>query len=109
MRKKRSQLCTTTFMFDVHYDPKHISVDQIGAMLNQLLRVGWHGAATWDSLGVIVGETKTIPLARCQDCTRVCAVENLEEIRNLDMRVEAGEPMPAGQCPVCGALCQLIK
>lgn len=107
MRKKR-KLCTTTFMFDVHYDPKRINLTKIGAALNRLVGMLEFGAADVDALGVIAGETRTIPLARCQDCTRVCAEENLEEIQDLSIRVDAGEPMPAGQCPACGALCQLI-
>jgi len=108
MRKKRSKLCTTTFMFDVHYDSKRINLAKIGAALNRLVSTLEFGAADVDGLGVIAGETKTISLARCQDCTRVFAEENLEEIRHLDTRVHPGEPMPAGQCPACGALCQLI-
>jgi hypothetical protein len=42
----------------------------------------------------------------CQNCD--FATEDggdLLPIQDLHMRVEPGEPIPAGECPECGALC----
>lgn len=47
--------------------------------------------------------------AQCQNCDWVGAKEALGEIVGLHMRVSAGEPMPAGECPACGALAHLIN
>lgn len=48
--------------------------------------------------------------ARCQDCTKVWAINklvSLDKVPSLLSRVSPGELMPAGACPDCGALCQL--
>jgi hypothetical protein len=42
----------------------------------------------------------------CQDCDWRGPDEDLREIKDLHQRVEPGEPMPSGECPACGALCQ---
>lgn len=44
--------------------------------------------------------------SQCQNCLKVWDDEDLDEIKDLEMRVESGEPMPSGECPECGALCQ---
>lgn len=46
-------------------------------------------------------------LARCDDCRRVWATGDLVRINDFWDRVNAGEIMPSGQCPSCGALCHL--
>jgi len=49
---------------------------------------------------------------RCQDCGdqfRDDQVVPLDQVKNLLERVSPGEPMPSGECPECGALCQPIK
>lgn len=45
--------------------------------------------------------------AECGNCGGIFHQDQLAEIENLSERVQAGEPMPAGQCPLedCGALC----
>ena len=42
----------------------------------------------------------------CQDCGKVWKEKELLEVKNLSMRVAPEEPMPSGECPDCGALCQ---
>ena len=42
----------------------------------------------------------------CQNCGRVWEADELLEIADLSARVAAGEPVPSGECPACGALCQ---
>lgn len=43
--------------------------------------------------------------AKCADCGLVWGLADVDEIRDLYDRVAPGEPMPAGQCKKCGALC----
>lgn len=45
----------------------------------------------------------------CQNCAKVWRDSELKPIQDLSQRVEAGEPMPSGECPECGALCQPAK
>lgn len=49
------------------------------------------------------------PLSKCPNCERVFPQSSLKEIQDLGQRVTAGEPMPSGECPECGALCQLVE
>lgn len=48
-------------------------------------------------------------LSECQDCGGVFPQSRLKAIKDLGQRVEAGEPMPSGECPQCGALCQPVS
>jgi hypothetical protein len=43
----------------------------------------------------------------CQNCGKEWTKQELNEIaaRHLPERVSEGEPMPAGECPTCGANC----
>ncbi len=45
-------------------------------------------------------------LCRCQDCLWKGDQADTDPIDDLHERVSLGEPMPSGQCPECGALCQ---
>lgn len=45
----------------------------------------------------------------CQNCSRSWLEEQLEEVKDLSMRVAPGEPMPSGECPACGAVCHPKK
>jgi hypothetical protein len=45
----------------------------------------------------------------CQNCEMVWEADELNGIENIYERVEAGEPIPSGQCPDCGALCHPVK
>lgn len=42
--------------------------------------------------------------ARCDDCGRVTAVDDLNEPKRLTERLDPGGTVPAGECPHCGAL-----
>lgn len=44
--------------------------------------------------------------AECQNCKWQGSAEECNAIENLMERVAPGEPMPIGECPKCGALCQ---
>jgi len=47
---------------------------------------------------------------RCQDCNQIWLATDIDpEIPHLHERVGPGEPMPDGECPDCGALCQPVK
>lgn len=45
----------------------------------------------------------------CQCCGRLWHEENLNPVQDLLQRVDPGEPLPAGECPVCGAVCHQIE
>ena len=55
-------------------------------------------------LGDTVGKWKRT--SRCQNCGIRWDTEALGEIHDFWGRVSPGEPMPSGECPDCGALCQ---
>lgn len=46
--------------------------------------------------------------SRCSNCKRLFHTAELKKIKNVEDRVAAGEPMPSGDCPKCGALCHLF-
>jgi hypothetical protein len=47
------------------------------------------------------------PKHQCQNCERQFGEDELvNPIPDLGQRVAPGEPMPSGECPACGALCQ---
>jgi hypothetical protein len=48
------------------------------------------------------------PLSECQDCGGVFPQSKLKPVKDLHARVAPGEPMPSGECPECGAVCQPI-
>lgn len=43
----------------------------------------------------------------CQNCDWTGEEADCDPINDLQQRVAPGEPMPAGECPRCGSLCQL--
>lgn len=45
------------------------------------------------------------PKSKCQNCDEVFEDDELGVIKDIFERVEAGEPMPSGECPECGCLC----
>jgi len=47
------------------------------------------------------GEERT----ECQNCNWMGERKDCDPIDDILERVAPGEPMPAGQCPKCGALC----
>lgn len=47
--------------------------------------------------------------SECQDCGATWRDDRLKEIHHIFARVAPGEPMPSGECPACGALCQPIE
>jgi hypothetical protein len=46
-------------------------------------------------------------LSECQNCGESWHIDHLKDAQDLAQRVAPGEPMPAGECPACGALCHL--
>jgi hypothetical protein len=44
-------------------------------------------------------------LFECQNCGAVWPEHELLEVKDVLERVAPGEPMPAGECPKCGAVC----
>lgn len=50
-----------------------------------------------------------ITLHQCQNCDAIHPECALAPIQDLGQRVEPGEPMPSGECPDCGALCQPVS
>lgn len=59
----------------------------------------------------IVRDYFSAPVAKCENCGDWTGnpedVGGLAGVRDLLQRVEPGEPMPACECPECGALCHL--
>lgn len=45
----------------------------------------------------------------CQNCGKVSKAADLLDIEDLFQRIAVGEPVPSGECPKCGALCQPVK
>ncbi len=45
---------------------------------------------------------------RCDNCLRLWTEAELQPIKDVFERVAPGEPMPAGECPACGALCHAV-
>jgi hypothetical protein len=43
---------------------------------------------------------------RCQDCAWKGDETDCNAIEDLFEQMAPGEPMPSGECPTCGALCQ---
>ena len=43
----------------------------------------------------------------CENCD--WSGETVEPLRHADQRVAPGEPMPAGECPECGACCHELE
>lgn len=50
---------------------------------------------------------ESIPKTECDDCGYICLATELNSIEALWSRSEQGNPIPAGQCPKCGALSYL--
>ena len=49
------------------------------------------------------------PACECQDCEQRFPENKLNPIQDLYARVDPEEPMPAGECPECGALCHRVE
>jgi hypothetical protein len=45
----------------------------------------------------------------CDNCENIWPYDRLEAIADLTERIEAGGVVPAGECPVCGALCYPVR
>lgn len=55
------------------------------------------------------GKVADFKTFQCQNCLKVWNESKLKlEIPDLQERVLSGEPMPAGECPECGALCHQL-
>jgi hypothetical protein len=57
----------------------------------------------------IVPWLETKNKSRCQNCRRIWNPDELKHIKDIFERVDPGEPMPSGECPDCGALCEPLK
>jgi hypothetical protein len=66
------------------------------------------GSAELDDEDPDVLDVEGEGVAECADCGGRCGESDLQRIRHLTERVLPGEPMPAGECPDCGALCHLV-
>lgn len=49
--------------------------------------------------------TRAAQGAQCDNCGRAWSLGALEEVDDLDQRIDPGGIVPSGQCPDCGALC----
>lgn len=45
----------------------------------------------------------------CQNCDARLLADRLQPLKDVFKRVAPGEPMPAGECPECGAVCHEVK
>jgi hypothetical protein len=57
----------------------------------------------------VPGNTDAETVYECQDCGKRWLLDELKlDIPDIQQRVAPGEPMPAGECPDCGALCHEV-
>lgn len=54
-------------------------------------------------------KTQTVECANCGDTFEQDEIHPLEEVVDLNLRLDPGSEVPAGECPHCGALCYLIR
>jgi hypothetical protein len=47
--------------------------------------------------------------AKCDNCSKVWDLDDLEDPIDLNCKVDIGGEMPAGECPDCGSLAYKIK
>lgn len=47
--------------------------------------------------------------AACENCGREWPLDRLYPIKDIGQRAAPGEPMPAGECPECRAVCHLAE
>lgn len=67
------------------------------------------GEVAMDDEGAQVAGVDGAELHECQNCGMRWAEDDLRVVRHLTMRVLPGEPMPSGECPVCGAVCHPVE
>jgi hypothetical protein len=114
---RKQELAFTTLSLEVRYNPRKTDPESLASAFDTLLETAMSTPDILDDYGPIelaeegflppptLSETKSC----CQDCGAVWDNDDLEEIKHLEMRVDAGEPMPSGECPSCGALCQPLE
>lgn len=76
------------------------------------LESDWGSAADYmESVHAYFGEMRPVAceLHKCQNCEKEWHEDGLKDIRHLEQRVAAGEPMPSGECPECGCLCHALE
>lgn len=49
------------------------------------------------------------PLCRCGDCENLSLWKNLNDIKDIGQRINAGSVVPAGECQICGSLSYVIE
>lgn len=54
-------------------------------------------------------DTELGPRAQCQNCEAIWPESKLLDIEDFYDRVQPGEPMPSGECPLCRSLCQRLE
>lgn len=54
-------------------------------------------------------QAEASPRVECGNCDWTGRERDCDEIQDIGERVSAGETMPAGECPECGALCHLAE
>jgi hypothetical protein len=57
----------------------------------------------------LIPEDEDVDTSYCQNCDWQGPDGELKPVRDLFERVDVGEPMPSGECPKCGALCQPVE
>jgi hypothetical protein len=57
--------------------------------------------------GIENAEAQYDESATCDGCNATWDVDDLPAVTDLAQRVAPGEPMPAGECPACGAVCHI--
>ena len=67
------------------------------------------GTAELDDADPDLVDVQGAGLAECQDCGMRWGDADLREVRHLTERLLPGEPMPAGECPDCGAVCHRVE
>lgn len=48
-------------------------------------------------------------VSQCSNCQQTFPTDKLNDIADIEDRIEAGGIVPSGECPVCFALCYLTR
>ena len=63
----------------------------------------------WDDEPDDCDDDEDAEYCQCANCRHIWNVNYLNEIKDFHQRVQAGQVVPGGECPECGALAYLIE
>lgn len=116
-RESKLRMTTAQFTLEIRYNAHKTNPINLAVALDTLLETALSTPGVLDDHGRIeVGRDGFVPEsklskthAECQNCGKVWPVARLDDIEDVHSRVGVGEPMPAGECPECGAVCHPVE